>query len=325
MVDVTEIEKRTDLVRASAIPIGKSVGNVLTESVAEVIKMAELFARSDVMVPPHCRNYPGRCFALCIQALEWRMPYLGVMNKSYITSNRGVERIAYESQLLHAVVERNAPLKSRLRYEIIGEGDDRRCKVWGTFKGEKDPHVYLSETLAKLREARGRNADGVLKGSPLWEHQPEVQLFYSASRQWARLFCPDVLLGAYTPEDPQWLAAEEEPVIPPILQRLRGKEKAGDRGFDLDRVSREHATIIEGELEKADGAEGSERHAGHEGRAGDDGGGKSGADDQAGGAGLRGGDQALGGEPPGAQEASAEKAGEGKPGEARKPKAKGKP
>src|SRR4029077_15222432 len=152
--------------------------------------IAHRLARAKIAVPPHVRDNPGVAFALCLQALEWRMPIMSVINKSYTVTNRGIERIAYESQLVHAIIERNAPIKGRLRHTIIGEGDERRCKVWATFKGEKTPHEYTSETLVNLREARGRNKDkdNVLKGSPLWESQPEVQLFYSASRTWARMF-----------------------------------------------------------------------------------------------------------------------------------------
>jgi hypothetical protein len=248
MVDVTEVERRVEKTKEMGIAIQHHVGGVVAENLADVIRIAELYARSGVMVPPHCRDKPGTCFALCQQAHEWGMPYLGVINQSYVVVNRGVERIAYQSQIIHAVIERNAPLKGRLRYEIVGADDERRCKVWGTFKGENEPHVYTSETLGKLRDARGRNQDGVLKGSPYWEQQPEVQLFYSASRQWARLFCPDVILGAYTPEDPVYEMRDVTPAEPPLVQRLREAKAHGDRGFDLDHVRREAGrTVIEGD------------------------------------------------------------------------------
>ena len=248
MVDVAEVEKRTDLVRRTGIEMDRHVGGIAVRTLADVIEVATLYARSGVMVPPHCRDKPGVCFALCQQAHEWGMPYLAVINKSYVVNNRGTERIAYESQLIHAVVERNAPTQGRLRYEILGEGDQRRCKVWATFKGEERPHEYISEELGKLRDSRGRNDQGQLKGSPLWDAQPEVQLFYSASRQWARMFCPDVLLGAYTPEDPVYEERDAVPTEAPIVTRLREAKAHGDRGFDLAHVRREAGhTIIEGD------------------------------------------------------------------------------
>jgi len=298
-MDPTQIEQRTDLVKTAGIAIANPVGGVEAANIADVIRMAELFARSGVMVPPHCRDKPGVCFALCTQAHEWGMPYLGVINKSYVVNNRGVERIAYESQLIHAVIEKNAPIKERLRYEIVGEGDERRCKVWATFKGSEKPHEYLSEALGKLRDARGRNDSGQLKGSPLWDAQPDVQLFYSASRQWARLFCPDVLLGAYTPEDAQYEPVDVTPAVAPLVQRLRDAKKAhGDRGFDLDHVKREtgRSTVIEGEAQKEANDDGSKSEHVDGGRTDGDGGGNADHHDQAGSPEAVGGNPEVGGD-----------------------------
>ena len=256
MVDPVNIEQRTEMVRAHNIKVGMELGGVQVDSLGDLIKIAELLARGGVAVPIHCRDKPGTVFSLCMQAQEWKMPVMSVINKSYVVMNKGVERIAYESQLIHAVIERNAPIKNRMRFEILGEGDDRRCKVWATFKGEDKPHEYVSQALGVLREARGRNDSGILKGSPLWEKDPEVQLFYSASRQWARLFAPDVILGAYTPEDPQWSDAPPKDVTPQLdalEQKLRDRKAAagaGVRGFDAEHVAREAAarSIIEGSV-----------------------------------------------------------------------------
>jgi RecT family len=257
MVDPVQIEQRAELAKAASVAVGTTLGGVQIATLADFEMVSLRLARAGVAVPPHCREKAGTVFALCLQAQEWGMPIMSVLNKSYVVINKGVERIAFESQLIHAVIERNAPIKGRMRYEILGEGDERRCKVWATFKGETEPHVYVSEALAKLRDARGRNEQGVLKGSPLWDNLPEVQLFYSASRQWARLFCPDVILGAYTPEDPQWGndAIDVTPSsdkLEALKQKLRDANKAqvgGGRGFDVDQVARDTArdTIIEGE------------------------------------------------------------------------------
>jgi RecT family len=250
MIDTADIEKRAELTRAQAIEIGTTIGGITIANPSDIEVIAQRLARGKLAVPPHCRDEPGVCFALCVQALEWKMPIMSVINKSYVANNR----IAYESQLIHAIIERNAPLKGRLRSEIIGEGDQRRCKISGHFKGEKTPHEYTSETLGTLREARGRNPDkgNAVKGSPLWEAQPEVQLYYSATRTWARMFAPDVILGAYTPEDP-WYSEDKmldvSPQLNGLAQRLKDARKAAvdERGFDVDHV----AKVIEGDATEA--------------------------------------------------------------------------
>ena len=246
MVDVAEIEKRIDLVKAGAVAISNDIGGIKFTSMAEVMEFAKLMSVAGVAVPQHLRGNPGACLAIAIQALEWRMSPFAVANKSYMAN----DRIAYESQLIHALVEARAPLKGRLRYKITGEGDERRCTVWGTFRNELSPHEYESETLAKLRDARGRNDRGQVKGSPLWDAQPETQLFYSASRTWARMFCPDVILGIYAVDElPD--AAVDVPLskVDEYTQKLRDAKLARvnpARGFNADHVR----TIIEGEANK---------------------------------------------------------------------------
>jgi len=244
MSDVGEVEKRVELVKASDIPVEATIGGVIIQTVAELAKLADTLARGGVAVPPHCRNQGGTCFALCLQAREWGFPIMSVINKSYVVN----DRIGYESQLIHAVVEQNAPIKNRLRYEIVGTGDERRCKVWATFNGEDKPHEYISEPLAKLRENRPQKRDGSGPGgSALWDTNPEVQMFYSASRQWARLYCPDVILGAYTPDELQAELVDVTPNVANLTQRLQDARLSHteQRGFDQEHVNK----IVEGQVE----------------------------------------------------------------------------
>jgi hypothetical protein len=245
MVDAAEVEKRTELVKARSIEIGTTLGGIVIQSVNDLEQISLRLARGMVAVPAHCRDNPGVVYALCMQALEWGMPIMSVINKSYVP--RGGDRIGFESQLLHAVIEKNAPLKGRLRYEILGEGTERRCKVWGTFNGEEKPHEYISEPLSRMHPGHVTK-DNVkyVKGSPLWDSNPEVQMFYSASRQWARLFASDVLLGAYTPEELE-SAPPMQDVTPVTNFQARLEEakkaRAGNQSFDATKVN----SIIEGE------------------------------------------------------------------------------
>ncbi|HEV8503657.1 MAG TPA: recombinase RecT [Casimicrobiaceae bacterium] len=255
MVNVNEVEQRTDLVKASAIEVGTTLGGVLVSTVADLAKISDTLSRGKIAVPAHCRNEPGVCFALAMQALEWGLPIMSVITKSYLPRN--ADRLGYESQLIHAVIEKNAPLKNRLRYEIIGEGDERRCKVSGTFRGEDKPHEYTSETLAKMHPGHvTKTIDGeqrkFVRGSQLWDDTPEVQMFYSASRTWARLFAPDVLLGAYTPDEIEKMEPVDVTPITSLANRLRDAKMAhaGEgRGFDAAHIAQAGASVIEGEAQ----------------------------------------------------------------------------
>lgn len=178
--------------------IEASLGGVRIESLAQVMDVSKLMSQSGVAVPDHCRGNTGICFALCLQALEWKMSPFAVANKSYVVN----DRLAYESQLVHAVIEARGPLTKRLEVRYEGEGDAMVCIVIGHIKGEAEPREWRSETLLKsMPDYKIKDGVKVYKGSPLWDKKPRVQMFYDTSRDFARIYMPDVLLGIYTADE----------------------------------------------------------------------------------------------------------------------------
>jgi hypothetical protein len=255
MIDVTEIEKRVDRAVTAAIPMSANMGGIELTQYIHMMELAKTMATCRAAIPAWLRASVGDCLSIWQRAARWGLDPYFVAEKSYMMTNRqtGETRIAFESQLIHAVIESLAPLKGRLRHEIKGEGDERYCEVWGTFKGEDAPHRFKSETLGKRVKDIGKSEKGYFRGSPLWLQKPEVQLFYDASRDWARINCPDVLAGVYTRDE----LTDHEPVdVTPapstLAERLRAAkdQHAGDRGFDADHIKNEVAkngsTVIDG-------------------------------------------------------------------------------
>lgn len=105
-----------------------------------------------------------------------------------------------------------------------------------TFKGEKQPRYFPpldadpdQFTLGKLHP--GHNDKGKVKGSPLWDKKPDLQLFYNMSRDWARMYCPDIIAGMYgrdEMEDAGFTVASDaaKDVSPRLAQRLSGNAPA---------------------------------------------------------------------------------------------------
>ena len=126
--------------------------------------------------------------------------------------------LGYEAQLVNAVITSMAPTTGRLNFEWFGpwerivgkfktltgksgkpyqapawsQSDEAGCgvRVWATLRGESEPRVL--ELL--LQQATVRN-------STLWASDPKQQLAYLATKRWARLYTPDVILGVYTPDE----------------------------------------------------------------------------------------------------------------------------
>ena len=228
---LAKIEDKLDRSTLAEVAISGAGGSVKFRTMTEIMEFSKLMSLAGVAVPPHLRGNPGACLAICIQATEWEMSPFQVANKSYVVANYSkdgpIERLSYESQLLHAVIEARAPLIGRLRVEYEGEGDARVCIVSGTFRGESQPHELRSPPLGKRRP--DLNEKGYSKGSPLWYSKPDLQQFYDTSRDWARMWCPDVLMGLYTPDEIEEYAVqpiEPKDVSPKLIERLKGKADA---------------------------------------------------------------------------------------------------
>ncbi len=217
-----------DRAQAAAVTVSNVAGGVSFASALEVMEFAKLMAVSMQAVPKDFRNNPGLCLAVTFQAVEWRMSPFQVANKAYVVN----DRLGFESQLIHAVIEARAPLKGRLRCEYLGEGADMQCRVFATFNGEDSPHEYTSPKFSAIPT----------KNSPLWKSDPQQQLFYYASRSWARKWAPDVLLGIYSREEVE----EMEPATPAgsgLHARLAGAERQaeghleGRASSELDQIA----------------------------------------------------------------------------------------
>lgn len=221
--------------RLDRVAISSNAGGVQVTSMLEIIEVGKAMALSEQAVPKHLRKNVGMCLAVTFQAVEWRMSPFQVANKSYVVN----DRIAYESQLLHAVVEARAPLRERLDCKYEGEGPERVCTVTGHFIGDSQPRSY---STPKFKDINPKN-------SPLWKSDPDQQQFYYATRSWARRWAPDVLLGIYTREELSTnpgLGREDEPDAIEAQHGLKARLAASSRAeghqdghatTELDRVA----------------------------------------------------------------------------------------
>jgi hypothetical protein len=167
------------------ITAGQGRAAFLPTSMGEAMEIAKLMAGGN-FVPPHLRGVPGDCLAVVMQAARWGMDPFAVANKTYFVNNR----MGYEAQLVNAVVNSSNVLNGRLKVDWSGEGNALECFVTGYIKGDPDAKTRR----VKLNTIKVRN-------SPLWQADPEQQIGYYATRAWARLHTPEVLLGVYTPDE----------------------------------------------------------------------------------------------------------------------------
>lgn len=209
----------------------------------QMMRLADLMATARCTIPNEFAGKPGDCLAIVMQAVQWRMNPFALAQKTFFVGGK----IGYEAQLVNAVITSMAPTQDRLHYEwygawekILGKfveresktGKDKHghpskykvpgwtqadeaglgVKVWATLKGETTP-----------RELSLLMSQAITRNSTLWAEDPRQQLAYLASKRWARLYCPDVLLGVYTPDELETIVERE--VEGEVVEHKTGTER----------------------------------------------------------------------------------------------------
>lgn len=224
------------------------------DALDKLLRFAEVMANGRVTVPAHLAGKPADCLAVTMQATQWHMNPFAVAQKTFTVG--GV--LGYEAQLVNAVINTRANIRDRIHYQwygpwenVIGKfvektspkgnkytapgwslSDEAGCgvRVWATMSGENEARVL--ELL--LSQAQVRN-------STLWASDPKQQLAYLAVKRWARLYCPEVILGVYTPD-------ELEPVV--RAERVITPENETDLNALIQLTSENKSVIANGNLPK---------------------------------------------------------------------------
>lgn len=164
---------------------GQNGMEFLPKNFSEIVKLSEMMSMSESGVPKHLRERSGACLRIVIQSMRWNMDPFGVADKSYFVN----DKIAYEAQLIAAIINTRSPITGRLKYSYSGEGQNLQCTVTGIIDGES--LEYTSPPIHQIP----------VKNSPLWKGDPEQQLAYFSSRSWARRHTPEILLGVNAKEE----------------------------------------------------------------------------------------------------------------------------
>lgn len=225
---------------------GSAGAKIAPQNLSEVVKFAEVMCRADIALPQHLRGNAGACMAVSLQALDWQMNPFAVASKSYAVGGR----IAYEAQLIVAVVNTRSGIEGRIKYRFEGEGAERVCIAIGKLDGEE-----LEVRSPKYKDITPKN-------SPLWKSDPDQQQCYYTGRSWARRYTPEVILGVYDRDE------LEEHRGPDSAKDITPKSSLSDRlalareatqqpqdaqeGFDAAHVARETSDALTGEILEPD-------------------------------------------------------------------------
>ena len=220
--ELTRIDAPIDKPRLGDIPVDRFAG-LSIDNYRQAIEFSKVMALAVYAIPKYLKKNEGDCLAIVTKSLRWRLEPYWVAENSYVARAEGI--ISYSSAVFAAIILSSGLLKERPRYIYSGEGEERRCTVRATFRGETEPVEYITPPLRQCRPPK--NEQGVIKGSPLWVKDPDQQLGYYAIRNWGRRHCPEVLGGVYDrdefEETTQDALVDVTPPSPRLMDRLPGK------------------------------------------------------------------------------------------------------
>lgn len=175
-----ELETIVDTTQFSSIMLNN-------ELMVQAKEMADMMASAGVMVPKHFHGQVGDCYALVLQAIQWRLNPFVVAQKTHLVNGA----LGYEAQLVVAVLQASGAIRGSFKYEYDEEQGHLTCRAGAKLAG--DDELTWGEWINS----------GLIttKNSPLWKTNPRQQLAYLQSKNWARLYAPAAILGVYTDDE----------------------------------------------------------------------------------------------------------------------------
>lgn len=205
---------------------------------ARVEKMAQRMAKATDITPKHLHGKVDACFFVIDQALQWNLNPMAVARATYQTPGGGIGNYG---ALVNAIIEQSGrldPATGGVRFEHTGDWAqiDGKFAIRESAKQDNEgkPKKYATPTWthedavkskagviirARLRGERADREFAMLLSqafplnSTLWATDPRTQLVYLATRRFANLCMPGVLMGFVDPAND----------APPVAERDMGE------------------------------------------------------------------------------------------------------
>lgn len=197
------------------------------DAMNNMYRLAETMAGGKSTVPQHLQGNTADCMAIVMQSALWRMNPFAVAQKTHTVNGT----LGYEAQLVNAVVKHSGSVKGAFHYEFFGDwqnvignfitktngnGKNYQAPNW-TPADEKGLGVRVTNTLAGEDEPRELElllSQAQVRNSTLWASDPKQQLAYLGVKRWARLYCPESILGVYSVDELEASPQQERDITP---------------------------------------------------------------------------------------------------------------
>lgn len=171
-----------------------SISEIIQQPAANIVadfsrayRLAKVIATADI-IPDSYKNKPADCAIAVDMADRMGVSPMMVMQNLYVVKGKP----SWSGQACKALIEGCGKFKpGSVRPVYIGEKgtDSRGCYLSAAWADTGDKVEGPEVTLKMAR------AEGWLGKNPKWTNMPELMLAYRASAFFARVYCPEVLMG----------------------------------------------------------------------------------------------------------------------------------
>ena len=152
-------------------------------------KLAQVISTADI-IPDNYKGKAADCAIAIDMADRMGVSPMMVMQNLYVVKGKP----SWSGQACKALIEGCGKFKpGSVRHVYIGEKgtDNRGCYLAAVWADTGDKAEGPEVTIKMAR------AEGWLGKNPKWTNMPELMLAYRASSFFARIFCPEVLMGVH--------------------------------------------------------------------------------------------------------------------------------
>jgi hypothetical protein len=187
-----------------------------------VMSVVQLMAKSGT-IPSHLqgKDKEGDLFRVVLMAVTWGMNPYAVADCTSLVHGR----MCYEGKLVSAVLMATKAIKGRLSYKVEGEGQGAKITVSGTVNGSNEIQSITGTVKEWRTTTKSKDGGQVIPNG--WDKDPISMLHYRGTRQFARLFCPEAMLGIFTPDEIEHETQLHEGTDFRIIPETKPVEKQG--------------------------------------------------------------------------------------------------
>lgn len=204
MSELVEKQELEPVLQQTSVTENMQFGNLVenTKILNNIYRLAKMYSTS-TMIPQVYQNKPDNCFVAIELAGRMNVSPILVMQNLYIVQGKP----SWSGQACIALINGCGKFKGELEFVFIGEQmeDSFGCYCKATKKDGKE----LKGTQITIKMAQDEG--WLSKTGSKWKTMPQQMMMYRAAAFFARVYCPEVLMGFSTADEVEDVTKQEKP------------------------------------------------------------------------------------------------------------------